>query len=353
MKTQKISQKKYSGFTLVEMMVVVAVLGILISLTAFSYNGWQSGIVKRQIQSDLSILASAMQSAKNFGSGYPTSIPNTFKGSGDLTFEYIGGNSSGYCIEARSNKISSIVYNIKTDSVAAASGNCDSVYALAAPAPTMASATSSSMVISWPAVAGASTYRVQFGTSSPTGPTSCTSSPCTISGLTASTQYKVKVTAISAYTSKDSAVINASTIAAPLKCDTGDTMSGSTCTKTYAASYNPGSGPYYTCPSGGTLSGSTCTTNQAYAATWVDGGGDFCIPPDTYYSAGVCQTPSGSLMSSESQGYTCPEGGSPSGSTCYYRTYGATYNSGTAASYYCPSGGTLSGTTCTRTYPAY
>ena len=344
--------KNKLGFTVIEMLVVIVILGILATISVFGYRGWQTGIAQREAKSDLSMLATAMQSAKNFGSGYPTSIPSTFKGSESLTIEYIGGNSTGFCIEARSKRVSSVVFNIKAGSDVAA-GTCDSAYALSTPTPTVSSASQTALTITWPAVSGASTYKLDYGTSSPSTTHSCTSSPCTISGLTASTQYKVTVTATSAYSTRTSAVLNASTTASAPRCDAGDTMSGTTCTKTYAATYNPATSGRYTCPSGGTVSGSTCITNEAYPATWVDGGGDFCIPPDTHYQPGVCQTPSGSLMSSESQGYTCPQGGTASGSTCYYREYSATYQSGTAAYYSCPSGGTLSGTTCTRTYPAY
>lgn len=342
------------GFTLIEMMVVVAVLGILISLTAFGFRGWQEGIAQREAKSDLVLASTAMENAKNFGSGYPATLPASFKASNGVTMRYIGGNSTAYCIESQSTRLSSVVFYIDsaTDKQPRP-GTCGGAYVVGTPAPTLTSAAQTSLVISWPNVTGATAYSLRYGTSTPTTLASCTNSPCTISGLTASTQYKIAVTATSAFSSKTSTVLNASTTGSVLRCDSGDTLSGSTCTDTYTATYHPATSGSYTCPNGGTLSGSTCTTNQAYAATWVDGGGDFCIPPDTPYSPGVCQTPSGSLMSSESQGYTCPEGGTASGSTCYYRTYNATYQSGTAAYYSCPSGGTLSGTTCTRTYPAY
>lgn len=343
-----------TGFTIVEMMVIVVIIGILAGLSAFGYRGWQSGLSQREVQSDLKMASTAMENAKNFGNGYPTSIPDGLNTSDEVTLTYVGGNSQSYCIEARSTRVTSVVYH-QLPGLNPSSGTCNSSYSLGTPAPTLSSATQTSLTVTWPAVSGATSYRVNYGTSTPSSTqTSCTTSTtCTISSLAASTQYRVTVTAISAYNSKTSAIVNMSTTAASLRCDSGDTLSGSTCTDTYAATYNPATSGRYTCPSGGTLSGSTCTTNQAYAATWVDGGGDFCIPPDQPYSPGVCQTPGGGLVSSESQGYTCPEGGSVSGTTCYYRTYNATYQPGTAAYYSCPSGGTLSGTTCTRTYPAY
>lgn len=337
------------------MMVVVVIIGILVGLSSFGYRNWQQGLTQRQAQSDLRLASIAMENAKNFDNKYPTSLPSNFNGSDGVSITYIGGNTTRYCLEARGATYTTIVYyidsNVGKDPVA---GTCSSAFSLATPSPAVSSTTATTMSVSWAAVSGATSYNVKYGTASPpTTSASCTSSPCALTGLTANTQYRITVTASSAYNSKTSPIVTATTAASTLRCDSGDTLSGSTCTDTYTATYNPATSGRYTCPSGGTLSGSTCTTNQAYAATWVDGGGDFCIPPDTPYSPGVCQTPSGSLMSSESQGYTCPQGGTASGSTCYYRTYAATYQAGTAAYYSCPSGGSLSGTTCTRTYPAY
>ena len=73
----------------------------------------------------------------------------------------------------------------------------------------------------------------------------------------------------------------------------------------------------YSCPSGGTLSGSTCyvTSTSSYAAS---------------YSSGY---------------YYCPSGGSLSGSTCYVTTT-SSYPATATTTYSCPSGGTLSGSSC-------
>jgi len=146
-------------------------------------------------------------------------------------------------------------------------------------------------------------------------------------------------------------------------CPSGGTLSGTTCTNTYAASYNSG---YYYCPSGGSLSGSTCSYSATATNTCPSGytyGGGTCTQTSTFYDTQTC--PSGWLFvsstwnSSTSQyqttckryatpttTYSCPSGGTLSGSTC---SYAASYQSGY---YYCPSGGTLSGTTCTNTYAA-
>ena len=150
-----------------------------------------------------------------------------------------------------------------------------------------------------------------------------------------------------------------------LSCNSGDTLNGSTCTHTYAASYQSGSGGYYYCPSGGTPSGSTCT----YAAT----SSPSCPAGYTYNSTTnqcsytyTCTTPGSCAGSCTTIGttirctktatpgtaYSCPNGGTLSGTSC---SYTATWYSGSSGYYYCPSssgGGTLNGTTCSYSYPA-
>jgi len=142
-------------------------------------------------------------------------------------------------------------------------------------------------------------------------------------------------------------------------CPSGGTLSGTTCTSTYAASYQSGSSGYYYCPSGGTLSGSTCTTTTTYTAT--DTGGTYYCPAGTTGGSfpGQCSvdgtSPPQYVTESYTPAYTCPNGGSLSGSTCTKTSsYAASYQSGSSGYYYCTGGDTLNSSTntCTHTYAA-
>ena len=104
-------------------------------------------------------------------------------------------------------------------------------------------------------------------------------------------------------------IVHSTFVAVKSTCDAGDTQSGTTCTHTYAGTYQSGG---YTCPSGGTLSGTTCT--KTYSASYSPGG----------------------------SGYYCPSGGTLSGTTCTTTSsYPATYGQ------YCPSGASMSSGNCT------
>jgi hypothetical protein len=252
------------------------------------WSGWRSGLAQKTVRSDLTAAGAAMQGAKNFGSGYPTSLPSSFKPGNDVTITYKKGDAQKYCIEAVSKIVSSVSYFID-------------------------STTGSDPVA---------------GT-------------CT------------------------------------LQCNSGDSLSGSTCTHTYVATYNAGTG-HYTCPSGGTLSGTNCTyaatatpgcpANYTYNATAAGcllylgstaaGGvpGDCStLYPTTNYVAGgdtSLRIPWRCYNKVASSGttYSCPSGGTLGGTNC---TYTATYVVDTPATYTCNSGDTLTGTNCASTYPAY
>ena len=104
--------KLSNGFTIVEMMVVVAAIAILASLSVAGFYSWRQGLTQRQVQSDLQQAAAAMEDAKNFGSGYPTSIPSTFKGSNEVSVTFYSSNGTSYCIDGVSTKFPSVHYFI-------------------------------------------------------------------------------------------------------------------------------------------------------------------------------------------------------------------------------------------------
>lgn len=111
----KTSIKPFSGFTIIELLVVIAVLGILATISIVGYGSWRSSTNVAQIKSDLNGLVAAMEDARNFGSGYPATIPSTFKPTAGTTVA--GGSMDGknYCVSAT---VGGIMYRIKNTSPA-------------------------------------------------------------------------------------------------------------------------------------------------------------------------------------------------------------------------------------------
>ena len=305
--TQKIHHLR--GFTLVELMIVTAVLVVLAAVSVVGYGAWRQSVAQKEVQTDLQTVATAMLSARNFNDSYPTSVPSGFKASPNVELTYVTGSGTGYCVEAVSKINPDVKYYLSSNSKVPVAGSCAGIV-----------------------------LADESGSGTTTGP-SCNSGDV-LSGTTCTHTY--------AATYQNGGY----------SCPSGGALSGTTCTNTYAASYSSG---YYYC-SPGSLSGTTCsygastnytcnaggTYSSSYGLclAWQGGAGsgNTCTY-GSYYSSG----PSGAGCYDSQWPATsnyCPSGGSLSGSTCSYSAY---YSSGT---YYCSGGATLSGTTCTSTYAA-
>ena len=192
---------------------------------------------------------------------------------------------------------------------------------------------------------------------SSTDSTKCISTPATVSPTSPQTIY----TCPAGYTLSGS---NCTTTPKPTQianswitysCPSGGSLSGSTCYYNNGwvdTSYSATANYSYSCPDGGTLSGTTCTvadSTSTYTATSTNS-----CPSGYHYYLGDCVNNStGSVTNSRVTTYSCPNGGTLSGTTCTVTTSGRTYTATSwVSSYSCPSGGDLSNSTCVRGYYA-
>ena len=107
-------KQKLRGFTIVELVVVIAIIGILAGIVLLNMKGWKQRTETSQVQSDLKSAASAMEDARNNTNGYPTSLPSTFTASQGVTITYTSGSAAGYCINAKSTADPAVAYNIQS-----------------------------------------------------------------------------------------------------------------------------------------------------------------------------------------------------------------------------------------------
>lgn len=120
---------KANGFTIIELIVTIAVIGILAAITIVSYGAWQKNIAAKSVQSDLNGVVATMVSERNFSStgAYPVgSVPASFKSSKDVTVTYKYGTTTSYCVEARSIRQPTVVYflNSANENRSPAVGTC-------------------------------------------------------------------------------------------------------------------------------------------------------------------------------------------------------------------------------------
>ena len=62
------------GFTVVELIVVIVVIGIIAAIGIVSYGNWRNGIDRSSLKSDLNGVAGAMESARTFDNTFPASV---------------------------------------------------------------------------------------------------------------------------------------------------------------------------------------------------------------------------------------------------------------------------------------
>lgn len=98
--------KKYKGFTIVELLIVIIVIAILAAITVIAYNGIQNSANDAAIKSDLSNTAKKLEIYKVDNDRYPSSI-------NDLSSLGVQVSKNSYAISP--DVVSNFVYCWSTD----------------------------------------------------------------------------------------------------------------------------------------------------------------------------------------------------------------------------------------------
>jgi prepilin-type N-terminal cleavage/methylation domain-containing protein len=113
-----------AGFTIVEVTTVIVIIGILVGITAFTISDYRKRTAQSEVASDLNSLVSAMEAARNFSAGYPTSIPSTFKASKNVTVTLRTATASTFCAEAASKVVTTVIYKASNTNKTPVAGTC-------------------------------------------------------------------------------------------------------------------------------------------------------------------------------------------------------------------------------------
>jgi prepilin-type N-terminal cleavage/methylation domain-containing protein len=102
------------GFTVIELVVAISIIGLLATVSIFSYGSWRERTARNEVISDLKQAVIAMDGVRNFSDGYPTSLPASFTESRNVTVQYRSGDASRFCIEGTSKVIGQVKYKVNT-----------------------------------------------------------------------------------------------------------------------------------------------------------------------------------------------------------------------------------------------
>ena len=114
--------KQKSGFTIVELLIVIVIIAILAAITIVAFNGVQQRARESSVKSALSQAKRKLETYKVDNSGYPLTgnlASAQLSDSSDVTYQYTS-NGTTYCMTATNANVS---YQA-TESTTASSGGC-------------------------------------------------------------------------------------------------------------------------------------------------------------------------------------------------------------------------------------
>lgn len=125
------------AFTLVELLVMIAVGTVLITVVTLGFGSWRTSVAQAELKNDLLNVKAGMEDARNRTNAFPVfsagtqfdgtnSTRSVFTQSQNVTVTYRSGNTTTYCIDAQSKAVStlSMFINMSSANKAPQSGTC-------------------------------------------------------------------------------------------------------------------------------------------------------------------------------------------------------------------------------------
>lgn len=114
---QKVGTSSRHGFTIVELLIVIVIIGVLAALVIVAFNGVQQRALTSTLQNDLRNAAQSLERAKiDNGDVYPTNFPSDFKTDSKVSLNLAEtGSVDTYCINGSIQGVSQAWKYDKTD----------------------------------------------------------------------------------------------------------------------------------------------------------------------------------------------------------------------------------------------
>lgn len=92
------------GFTIVELLIIVTILGLLASIAYFSIGDWRRRAATNEVKSDLHNAAAVLDNLRNFQNEYPSDLEESdFKPTSTVELDYTRRGDGSYCLNGWSS----------------------------------------------------------------------------------------------------------------------------------------------------------------------------------------------------------------------------------------------------------
>ena len=119
----KFTARTSPGFTIIELLVVIVIIGILATISVISFNGIQQRAASTVLISDLKNASAQLEIAKYDNYEQYQATTDGLNPSPGTTFEYTSTGAT-YCLSAVSDRVGATTYYISSTNLSITSGLC-------------------------------------------------------------------------------------------------------------------------------------------------------------------------------------------------------------------------------------
>ena len=104
-------RQRHQGFTIVELLIMVAIIATLATFTIFAFGSWRTRTARTEVKTALSSLSASLKNELTFNNTYPATVPSSYQPSNGVTISY-KSTATSYCASGTSTAVPTVVWYI-------------------------------------------------------------------------------------------------------------------------------------------------------------------------------------------------------------------------------------------------
>jgi len=108
-------KRQRHGFTIVELIVVIACIMVLATITIFGYGTWRARTARAEVKNELLNATIALKDTLNFTNAYPATgnLASIYTPKAAVTVTYtLRSGGASYCLVGQSTAVSTVTYYV-------------------------------------------------------------------------------------------------------------------------------------------------------------------------------------------------------------------------------------------------